>query len=166
MIQQPVVAPAPSPFAANTVLQEGGAPDAEWEGSGRIAKKDRSERSLVLLVEDDFMLRGSIAELLIGEGYTVTCAANGLEALRRLERGPKPALILLDVMMPYMDGLEFRAIQRTMPDIADIPVIVLTAVGVPPEAAEELDLRQALFKPLDGRRLLAAVSRRCTPRLP
>src|SRR5215471_3944412 len=116
---------------------------------------------LLLLVEDDFMLRSSLAETLNREGYRVECAANGLDALRRLERPPKPNLILLDLMLPYMDGLEFRAVQRTTPDIAQIPVIVITAVGVRPEVAIDLDLRQAFFKPLDKPRLLDAIRRQC-----
>ena len=95
------------------------------------------------------------------EGYRVECAANALDALRRLERPPKPSLILLDIMLPYMDGLEFRALQRATPELADIPVIVITAVGIRPEVAAELDLRQAFFKPLERPRLLEAIRRHC-----
>jgi len=122
-----------------------------------------TEASLVLLVEDDFILRRSLAEMLTLEGYEVECAANGLDALRRLERRPKPSLILLDIMMPYMDGLEFRAVQRSTPDIADIPVIVITAVGVRPDVAIELEFEQAFFKPLDTARLLDAIKKQCAP---
>jgi two-component system, chemotaxis family, chemotaxis protein CheY len=122
-----------------------------------------AEPGLILLVEDDFMLRGSLASVLQAEGYKVECAANALDALRRLERAPKPSLILLDIMLPYMDGLEFRAVQRAAPDIADIPVIVITAVGVRPEIAAELDLQQSFFKPLERTRLLDAIRRHCTP---
>jgi len=109
------------------------------------------------------MLRRTLAELLNEEGYNVECAANGLDAIHRLERQPKPSLILLDILLPYMDGLEFRALQRTMPDIADIPVIVITAVGVRPEIAMELGLQQSFFKPLDKPRLLDAIRRQCPP---
>jgi CheY-like chemotaxis protein len=109
------------------------------------------------------MLRGSLATVLQSEGYRVECSANALDALRRLERAPKPSLILLDLMLPYMDGLEFRALQRAAPEIADIPVIVITAVGVRPEIAAELDLRQSFFKPLERPRLLEAIRRHCTP---
>src|SRR5215831_2083101 len=105
-----------------------------------------AEPGLILLVEDDFVLRGSLATLLHSEGYRVESAANALDALRRLERPPRPSLILLDIMLPYMDGLEFRALQQATPAIADIPVIVITAVGVQPEIAAELDLRQTFFK--------------------
>lgn len=119
--------------------------------------------ALILLIEDDFVLRGSLATVLQAEGYRVECAANALEALRRLERAPMPSLILLDIMLPYMDGLEFRGLQRAVPALAQIPVIVITAVGVRPEIAAELDLRQTFFKPLERQKLLDAIRRHCAP---
>lgn len=121
------------------------------------------EPGLIFLIEDDFILRASLATVLSSEGYRVECAANALEALTRLERPPKPALILLDIMLPYMDGLEFRSLQLKTPRIANIPVIVITAVGVRPDVAAELDLRQAFYKPLERQRLLEAVRQHCTP---
>jgi CheY-like chemotaxis protein len=119
----------------------------------------------ILLVEDDFMLRSSLAVVLGAEGYRVECEANALDALRRLERPPKPSLILLDIMLPYMDGLEFRALQRSMRHLADIPVIVITAVGIRPEIAADLDLVHTFSKPLDRPRLLAAIRRYCVPKV-
>ena len=138
--------------------------DPNDTGPANVVPSAPAEPALILLVEDDFMLRGSLAAVLQPEGYKVECAANALDALRRLERQPKPSLILLDIMLPYMDGLEFRAVQRASPDIADIPVIVITAVGVRPDIAAELDLRQSFFKPLERPRLLDAIRRHCTPR--
>jgi len=123
------------------------------------------EPGFILLVEDDFMLRGSLATVLGAEGYRVECEANALDALRRLERPPKPSLILLDIMLPYMDGLEFRALQRNMRDVADIPVIVITAVGIRPEIAADLDLVHAFSKPLDRPRLLSAIRRFFSPKV-
>jgi two-component system, chemotaxis family, chemotaxis protein CheY len=133
-------------------------------GSAGVGSLVMAEPHLILLVEDDFMLRGSLAAVLQSEGYRVESAANALEALDRLTRPPKPSLILLDIMLPYMDGLEFRALQRAAPDMADIPVIVITAVGLQPEVAVELDLRQTFFKPLERPRLLDAIRRHCAPR--
>ena len=104
-------------------------------GSTGVGAPATAEPALILLIEDDFMLRGSLAVVLESEGYRVECEANALDALRRLERAPKPSLILLDIMLPYMDGLEFRALQRATPELADIPVIVITAVGVRPDVA-------------------------------
>jgi two-component system, chemotaxis family, chemotaxis protein CheY len=132
-------------------------------GSIAFGSRATAEPSLILLVEDDFMLRGSLAAVLESEGYRVESAANALDALRRLEHPPKPSLILLDIMLPYMDGLEFRALQRAAPAMADIPVIVITAVGIRPDVAVELDLRQAFFKPLERPRLLDAIRRHLTP---
>jgi CheY-like chemotaxis protein len=122
-----------------------------------------AEPGLIFLIEDDFVLRGSLATVLHMEGYKVESAANALEALARLERPPKPSLILLDIMLPYMDGLEFRTLQRALPSIADIPVIVITAVGVRPDVAAELDLRQTFFKPIERPLLLDAIRRHCAP---
>jgi two-component system chemotaxis response regulator CheY len=137
--------------------------DPSDTGPAEVAPPAPAEPALILLVEDDFMLRGALAAVLQQEGYKVESAANALDALRRLERRPKPSLILLDIMLPYMDGLEFRTVQRATPDMADIPVIVITAVGVRPDIAAELDLRQSFFKPLERPRLLDAVRRHCTP---
>ena len=122
-----------------------------------------AEPGLILLVEDDFILRASLATILTVEGYRVECAANALEALARLERPPKPSLILLDIMLPYMDGLEFRGLQRRTSAIKDIPVIVITAVGVRPDVATDLDLRQSFFKPLERQKLLEAIRQHCSP---
>ena len=135
-----------------------GAADGGVDPESGVAAKPPS----ILLIEDDFMLRGSLATVLGSEGYQVECSANALDALQRLERPPKPSLILLDIMLPYMDGLEFRALQRRMPEVADIPVIVITAVGLRREVAEELDLPQTFFKPLDRPKLLEAIRRACS----
>jgi two-component system, chemotaxis family, chemotaxis protein CheY len=132
-------------------------------GSSTEGTQAAAELGLILLIEDDFILRGSLAMVLQAEGYRVECAANALEALVRLERPPKPSLILLDIMLPYMDGLEFRTLQRATPGLADIPVIVITAVGMRPEVAAELGLRQAFFKPLERPKLLDAIRRHCAP---
>jgi CheY-like chemotaxis protein len=132
-------------------------------GPGAKGTETAAEPALILLVEDDFVLRGSLTVVLQAEGYRVECSANALEALARLERPPKPSLILLDIMLPYMDGLEFRALQRATPRLADIPVIVITAVGMRPEVAAELGLRQSFFKPLERPKLLDAIRRYCAP---
>jgi CheY-like chemotaxis protein len=95
--------------------------------------------------------------LLEREGFTVTCACNGKEALRVLGAGEDPALILLDMMMPVMNGLEFRAAQQRDPRLAGIPVVVLSATpgsedgpGLPPPSA-------VMPKPFDIDELLAVV---------
>jgi CheY-like chemotaxis protein len=88
----------------------------------------------VLLVDDDEDLRQSLADLLVEVGLQVVQAVDGRDALARLAAEPVD-LILLDYMMPEMDGLAFRQVQRTHPKLAHIPVILLTAATASPERA-------------------------------
>ncbi|HVZ75360.1 MAG TPA: response regulator [Polyangia bacterium] len=113
----------------------------------------------ILLVEDDFVLRAALAELFTSEGYSVACAANGLEAFALLSNKamPKPSVIVLDLMMPYMDGIEFRALQRSLPSVSDVPVVVITANGSVAVEAEQLAVARTMFKPVNSWRLLDAV---------
>jgi len=111
----------------------------------------------ILLIEDDPSIQGAISLLLEREGFTVTCAGNGAEALRLLGAGEPPALILLDMMMPIMNGLEFREAQQRDPRLAAIPVVVLSAT---PGAEESVDLpppSAVIPKPFDIDQLLAVV---------
>src|SRR5579885_2962773 len=102
----------------------------------------------ILLVEDAEEIRETMAELLTDEGYEVSCAANGRDALAKLDNGdPLPAVILLDLMMPEMDGYQFRAAQQQNERLANIPVLLMTA-GVDATAkARELGARGCLKKP-------------------
>lgn len=112
----------------------------------------------ILLVEDDTDTRRALDDLLTEQGFDVRCAANGAEAIALLqERSTKPDLIILDIWMPYMDGLEFRALQKVLPGAKDIPVLVVTAGGFRPEAAKRLGFGKILMKPLDEGRVLEAV---------
>lgn len=81
----------------------------------------------ILVVEDDLDIRDALREILEDEGYEARSAANGAEALELLNRVPKPGLVLLDLMMPVMDGYQFLEIFRANPKFADIPVVVVTA---------------------------------------
>jgi CheY-like chemotaxis protein len=112
----------------------------------------------ILLVEDDFILRTSLAELLLNEGYEVECAAHGLEAFQRLNSGAaKPVLIVLDLMMPYMDGFEFRTLQRALPSVKDVPVVVITANGRAAVEAQTMDVEETFYKPVNTSRLLRTI---------
>ena len=82
----------------------------------------------LLIVEDDVDIRDALADLASVEGFQVDTAANGREALRHLALGPRPHLILLDLLMPEMNGWQFRQCQLRDPSIADIPVVVLSAM--------------------------------------
>jgi CheY-like chemotaxis protein len=83
----------------------------------------------VLVVDDDLSVRTALKELFETEGYAVVLAAHGRAALNHLRAGVRPSVILLDLMMPVMDGWDFRAQQLAAPDLKDIPVFILTAVG-------------------------------------
>src|SRR5262245_34872901 len=83
--------------------------------------------SRVLIVDDDYDIRATLHEILSDEGYDVASSANGFEALQALRSGTAPCLILLDLMMPVMDGWQFRAQQLSDPTLASIPVVVLSA---------------------------------------
>ena len=94
----------------------------------------------MLVVEDDNDVREMLALLLRGESYDVMTATNGAEALNAM-RVRRPCLVLLDLMMPVMNGWDFRRHQLADPQLADVPVICLTAVFDPARVAEELSVR-------------------------
>lgn len=116
----------------------------------------------ILVVEDDTTIRETIAELLEDEGYAVSCAANGAEALAQLDAGSVPSLILLDLTMPVMDGWTFRSAQRSDPRLASIPTVVVSAShGADPRSLERLAPDAFLAKPFDLDRLIDTVGRLC-----
>ena len=117
---------------------------------------DRGRR--VLVVDDDPGIQGFLAEALADEGYGVRTAANGREALAVLQEW-WPDLILLDLMMPEMDGWAFRGEQRAMPGVADVPVIVLSAARDLDAKTRELAPAQVFSKPFDLEALLATIER-------
>jgi CheY-like chemotaxis protein len=113
----------------------------------------------VLIVEDDADLREMMAQLLAIEGYRAQTVPNGLAALDYLRKGDFPEVILLDLMMPVMDGWEFRRRQREDPQLARVPVVVLSALDQ--SRAADLDGAAFLKKPLDFDRLLQLVRQYC-----
>jgi two-component system, chemotaxis family, chemotaxis protein CheY len=113
----------------------------------------------ILLVEDDLDVREALVEALGDRGYTVDTAVDGLQALERLRGGARPGVILLDLMMPRMDGVEFRMAQRADPLLAHLPVVVLSADVRMEEKARALDVQGAVRKPIDMVQLCAAIER-------
>lgn len=111
----------------------------------------------ILLVEDDRSLRDTLADVLLDEGYEVAAAANGREALDRLAAS-QPDLILLDLVMPVMDGWAFREEQRKTPELAAIPTVVLSATHpTDGPGLRTLGADAVLSKPVRMERLIGAL---------
>jgi CheY-like chemotaxis protein len=120
-----------------------------------------SQRVDILLAEDDDDLREAMLETLKEAGYSVFAVSNGQDGLDWLhEVEPLPALILLDLMMPVMDGWQFRELQRVDPKASKVPVVVLSAMGSHPT----IDAVEYLKKPTKVGPLLELVARVCGPR--
>ncbi|BDG07877.1 response regulator transcription factor [Anaeromyxobacter paludicola] len=108
----------------------------------------------VLVIDDDEAIRESLAEVLQFEGYQVSTARDGCEGLTAA-LAMHPDLILLDLMMPRMNGWEFREAQESDPSLAGIPVIVVSAA--PPRQADCLGAVTLLAKPFDLTALFESV---------
>ena len=115
--------------------------------------------NVVLLVEDDDDLRATVGDLLRDEGMNVAEAANGLEAMAWMHAHGRPALVLLDLMMPKMDGLQFRTAQLGDPELASVPVVLMTASAVNQGVLEPSGLDEILRKPVAAAELLSAIHR-------
>ena len=116
----------------------------------------------ILLVDDDRGVQHALADVLEDEGYQVAVVGSGREALDYLHRSAQlPALILLDLVMPNMSGVEFRMHQQHEPLLAQIPVVVMSANMHLAQATHILGVREYLQKPFDWDTLLAVVFRHC-----
>jgi CheY-like chemotaxis protein len=110
----------------------------------------------ILVVEDDADIREALVGILRDEGFTVVEAAHGEEGLAQL-RAHGPALILLDLMMPIMNGWQFRQAQLADPAIAGVPVVVISADASVRDKAASLGATAFLRKPIDLDKLLEIV---------
>jgi CheY-like chemotaxis protein len=116
----------------------------------------------ILIVDDDGSIREMLRLFLEMKGYTVSSAINGQDALDHLGQSAElPQLILLDLMMPVMSGVEFRAAQRQTPALAGIPVALISADANLRESAPIVNADAYLSKPIDFDVLLATVERFC-----
>jgi len=112
----------------------------------------------LLVVEDDRDIRESVIEVLEDEGYVVSSASDGQQALALLRGGAtRPHLILLDLMMPVMNGFQFREEQRRDAALADIPVVVITADVNARAKAESLGAAGFIQKPVKIQPLLDVI---------
>lgn len=117
---------------------------------------------IVLVVEDDQGLRETLEDLLRGEGYSVLLARDGLDALEKLDSS-MPSVILLDLMMPRLDGFGFAAELDRRGLRPMLPIIVLTADGSARKKAERIGAEGHLAKPFDIPELLDEVARLAAP---
>lgn len=111
--------------------------------------------SWILVVDDDEDIRDTIESLLKLKGYQVRSAAGGKEGLQAMRSNPPPAMVILDYMMPGMNGDEFRAAQLGDPALAGVPVVLLTGAG----DVASTSFPQRIAKPIDLQVLFETVGR-------
>ena len=109
----------------------------------------------ILLVEDDTLMSGAMRMVLEWEGHHVTCAENGRDALDLLRSAQHPDLILLDVLLPVLDGRQFLSEHKSDPSLRSIPVVVVS--GVP--SAASLEVAGHVLKPFQPEELLEVIRR-------
>ena len=102
----------------------------------------------VLVVDDDAEIRQALAELLEDEEYGVRLAANGKEALEMVSGGLRPDVILLDVMMPVMDGWHFLSARLKYPELVEVPIIIISAGQEAEREAYKVGVFEVAKKPL------------------
>lgn len=113
-----------------------------------------------MIVEDDRDTREMLGRFLELEGFDVRTAANGELALQALQEDSDPCVIILDLMMPVMNGWQFREAQASDPRFSRIPVVVVTAAG-PRDDIPSINADGWLSKPVDFDRLLATIGALC-----
>jgi two-component system, chemotaxis family, chemotaxis protein CheY len=117
---------------------------------------------MVLIVDDDRHVAEALIEVLESEGYGVAVADNGKAALEQLNAGLRPCAIFLDLMMPVMDGWDFRHAQVSDTRLKDIPVVVVSAAGFSAETVRaQLGGVEYLAKPFQLGDFVTTVRRFC-----
>ena len=125
-----------------------------------MASSNGGHRYQILVVEDDERLLAAMVSLLKLVGYTALGVPNGYAALQQLRSEQTPCLIILDLMMPEMDGWQFRKRQLEDPKLAAVPVIVCSAHGTSEDVAP-LRVQHYVEKPLDVQALLHLIATCC-----
>lgn len=124
-------------------------------GSGQSAGKSL----MILVVEDDDPLRDALCDVLSGDGHRVAAATNGLHALAELQTLAAPDLIILDLMMPVMNGWDFHSHLKANPALRAVPVLLLSAYVQRGSHTGPQDVEGALQKPVSMQDLLGWVRR-------
>lgn len=127
--------------------------------SATITSRELDDR--ILVVDDDVDIRETMADVLRDEGYPVDAVANGFEALEYLKSRPSPCLVLLDLMMPGMNGEDLVQVLRSTPDLSEVRVAVVSAARDVRERAEKMNAVAFLQKPISLDRLLDLVQAHC-----
>jgi CheY-like chemotaxis protein len=128
-----------------------------------MADTRTAHRCWILIVDDDADVRELLRVALETEGYRVACVANGRDALDHLRSHAETCIILLDLLLPVMDGRQFRKAQLRDRSLAWIPVVVMSGSADPEQSARELGARRLVRKPLDLDEVkLALSSIRCS----
>src|ERR1041384_2618109 len=144
-----------SSLKASLADRNEGVPRAQLGCSAESDRKDLGASSFVLIVNDNPDLLDATSFVLENEGIAVQTARNGQEALALIGAGSRPALVLLDLVMPVMNGWEFLATAANDPRLKGIPVVVLSAA----EHAEVPGALEVLSEPMDLKELIRIVER-------
>jgi CheY-like chemotaxis protein len=123
----------------------------------QLFRRGGERRPTILIVEDDAELRASLSDVLESEGFATVCAPGGAEAFEYLGENPTPVLILLDLMMARMDGLQFRRALLKDDAFAAIPVVVISANPKMRELTDKMSVQGYIAKPMDIEHLLHTV---------
>jgi CheY-like chemotaxis protein len=129
-------------------------------GLRHMGSRVEARKVTVLLVDDDALVREALTDDLEEHGYEVAAAATAEEALRRLRQEPRPSALLLDLLMPGMDGAELLAKVREDEGLANLPVIVLTGLASS-KLKRLLRADAVLVKPFETSELLREIDRVC-----
>jgi len=128
--------------------------------SSTVSDREAAKRCLVAIIEDDSEFRNMLRELLEEEQYRVVALANGAEALETLRGDTVPNVILLDVSMPVMDGFDFLRFRNDDPQLAQVPVVLVT--NAKPHERPTIGVNDVVRKPIDIDEILFAIKRYCT----
>jgi CheY-like chemotaxis protein len=125
--------------------------------------KRAANDKFVLVVDDDPDIRETLEMVLANSGHRVASAGDGVEALAQLKEGRRPCVILLDLMMPGMNGFELHEALSAEPSYATIPIVVITGAGADVEQLATTFTSEILRKPFDLTTVLKVVNRHCPP---
>ena len=134
-------------------------PSVPNPSSTSVSEPVGPKRYLVAIIEDDSEFRNMLRELLEEEQYRVVALSNGAEALETLRGESIPDIILLDVSMPVMDGFDFLRFRNDDPQLAQVPVVLVT--NAKPHERPTIGVNDVVRKPIDIDEILFVISRYC-----